>query len=91
LYGDWFPFANGFRLSAGIYLRNMEAKAEGRPTAAGTVRVNNTVVGYRTDDTLSGQVKFPTVAPYLGLGWGHHGAHTPELRGFCLRVDCGSK
>jgi len=86
LYGDWFPFANGFRLSAGVYLRSMEVKAEGRPTAAGTVRVNNTVVGYGTDDALSGRVKFPSVAPYLGLGWGHHGA---QEAGFGFVFDVG--
>jgi len=72
VYGDWFPFNNGFRLSVGLHARKLEVKAKARPNASGSVTINNTEVAYGSGDEASGRVKFPTVAPYLGIGWGHH-------------------
>jgi len=85
-YGDWFPFGNGFRLSGGLHVRKLQVDAEGRPNQAGTITINNTVVGYGPGDVVKGRVKFPTVAPYLGIGWGHHGK---QEAGFGFVFDLG--
>jgi len=37
-------------------------------------------------DTAHAKVKWPTVAPYLGIGWGHHASRGP---GFGFIADIG--
>ena len=70
LFGDWFPFSGGFRITGGVTFNNMKldllAKGNGQPITIG----NNT---YPTDSTdrLDVLIEFPKTTPYLGLGWGH--------------------
>jgi len=86
VYGDWFPFGTGFRFSGGLHLRDLQAQAQGRPQNHGVIVINNTRVGFDSGDTLTGQVKFPTAAPYLGIGWGYHDA---QSSGFGFVFDLG--
>jgi len=85
VYGDWFPFGNGFRISGGVHARKLQAQAQGRPNANGQIIIHNTTVKFDPTDTLTGRVKFPALAPYLGIGWGYHNAQKPGL-GFVLDV-----
>ncbi|MGO3742130.1 hypothetical protein [Kerstersia sp.] len=71
-YLDWFPFDSGFRLTAGLVVRDLKATADARPTDGGTVTIGDTTVAYGTDDHADARVRFPDVAPYIGLGWGHN-------------------
>jgi len=71
-YGDWFPFNNGFRLSGGLHLRQLHADARVHPVENGYVAIGSVRVPYTTEDAITGKVDFPDVAPYLGIGWGHH-------------------
>lgn len=62
---DYYPFASGFFLSAGLMLPDIEADVEGRPRSA-------TYQGYPTDalGTLHGTMTIADgVQPYAGLGW----------------------
>jgi len=86
VYGDVFPFGTGFRLSGGVHLRKLQAQAMGRPQNNGVIVIHNTRVGFDPGDTLTGRVKFPTVAPYLGIGWGYHDTQTS---GFGFVFDLG--
>jgi len=86
VYGDWFPFGTGFRFSGGLHLRKLQAQAQGRPQNNGVIVINNTRVGFDPDDTLTGRVKFPSMAPYLGIGWGYNDAQTS---GFGIVLDLG--
>jgi len=86
VYGDVFPFGTGFRLSGGLHIRNLQAQAQGRPQNNGQIVINNTRVDFDPGDTLTGRVKFPTVAPYLGIGWGYHDA---QASGFGFVLDLG--
>jgi len=86
VYGDWFPFGNGFRISAGMHMRKLHAQAQGRPTAPGVIVINNTRVAFDPEDNITGTIKFPTTAPYLGFGWGYNGAQTS---GFGIVIDLG--
>jgi len=86
-YGDWFPFGGSFRLSAGLHSRKLEVTADGRASQSGTISIGNVDVPYGGDaDTAHARVKWPTVAPYLGIGWGHHASRGP---GFGFIADIG--
>jgi len=86
-YGDWFPFGGSFRLSAGLHSRKLEVAADGRASQSGTITVGNVEVPYGGDtDTAHARVKWPTVAPYLGIGWGHH---VGRGKGFGFLADIG--
>ncbi|MET0332015.1 MAG: hypothetical protein ABW154_11370, partial [Dyella sp.] len=73
IYGDWFPLANGFRVTAGVV--NTNNKFSGHASgASGTVNINHvtySLAGESADISL----KFPSNSPYLGLGWGHNPSH----------------
>ncbi len=66
---DWHPFSGVFRVSAGAYWNGNEATAVGRPTG-GFYEINGTTYASAEIGSLNGQVDFPSVAPYLGLGFG---------------------
>lgn len=63
---DWHPWAQGFRISAGLYLnRNkLDLAAE----TSETVEINDRE--YSLSD-LGGKVEFNSLSPYLGLGYGN--------------------
>ena len=71
-YLDWFPFESGFRLSAGLGGRDTRVNGEARPGRSGSVKIGDTRVTYGEEDRATGRLKYPTIAPYLGLGWGHN-------------------
>ncbi len=63
---DWHPWAQGFRLSAGIYLN--KNKIDLTADLSPTVELNDRE--YTLSD-LGGTVDFNSLAPYLGLGYGN--------------------
>ena len=82
---DWHPFANGFRLTGGIYLNDNEIHVDG------TYRKDLVPDQYRQYAHLTdlahvkGTVDFNTVAPYAGLGWeSNHGK-----KGWGVAFDLG--
>lgn len=70
LFADWFPFANGFRITTGVTFNNMKldlvAKGNGQQMTIG----NNTFVS-DPNDRLNVKVEFPKTTPFLGIGYGH--------------------
>jgi len=86
LYGDWFPFGGSFRVTAGLHSRKLEASIVGRQDG-GSISIGGIDVGsgLNDDDTATGKVKWDSVAPYLGIGWGH-GNKKP---GFGFIADIG--
>jgi hypothetical protein len=86
VYTDWFPLNNGFRLTAGVGIRNTRDSARGWQdgnllTSAGTP-------AFTSDDYVDAQVKYPRFAPYLGIGWGHNVAQQTK-GGWGFIVDAG--
>ncbi|PWQ95539.1 hypothetical protein [Leucothrix arctica] len=72
LVGDYHPFSNGFRLSAGVYNNGNEFALSAKPTENNEFEINGN--SYSTDDTvesLDGLISFKSLAPYVGIGWGH--------------------
>lgn len=69
LYGDYFLGA-GFRLTGGALFGTR--KASGNAVASnGTITINGTTYP-AAGESVEAEVKFPSAAPYLGVGYGHH-------------------
>jgi hypothetical protein len=66
---DWYPFDNKFHLSAGIVLNRTEVDLDGRYN--GTVTIGDRTYTAEEIGTLSGDLSFRDVAPYIGIGWGN--------------------
>lgn len=83
---DLHPFGGVFRLSAGIAYNGtrIEGAAD---TTSGTLVLNG--VTYNTSDlgSVTGEVHFRKVAPYVGLGWGYAARGTT---GFFFTSDFGA-
>jgi hypothetical protein len=70
-YADWFPFDSGFRFTVGVSVRDTRADIEARSNIEGTITVGDFSIPFRSEDEARAQVKLPSVAPYVGIGWGH--------------------
>lgn len=83
LLADYFPFSgSGFRLSAGAVVGN--DKLSGQATGqSGTVTINGNQYS-AAGQSLNVSAKFPTVRPYVGIGYGHHAD-----KGLSFFVDLG--
>jgi len=74
---DLYPGRRGsFHVTGGIMTNPVTVSATGQPTVSGTFTLNGHT--YNTSDVgvLTGEAKYPGVAPYVGLGFG-----TPARRG----------
>jgi len=87
IIGDFHPYKNGFRLSAGLTHNGNEFSLSAKPTGTETVNINGT--NYTAADgieSLNGAIDFKSIAPYLGVGWGH----APNSRkGWSFDADLG--
>jgi hypothetical protein len=68
---DWYPLKGGFRTSVGIVSNGNKATLTATPSANGMYVFNSNQYNTSSVDSFTGQVKFNSVAPYLGLGWGN--------------------
>jgi len=83
LYADWHPFAGGFRLVGGLTANDI--RADLNSVGSGTATINGISVNMN-GQTFNVSVKYPSTAPYLGLGWGHRG---DGARGLGFYSDIG--
>ena len=81
---DWFPTRNDFRLTAGVFAGDTRLNGSSNG-AAGTTYTLNGQTYSAAGESLSLRVKWPTVLPYLGVGWGHGQAS----RGLGFFADAG--
>lgn len=90
LLADWHPWNGRFRVSFGSFFNNSEATVITRcnnealvpgteSCEFGNSRFSPTLLG-----EITTEVDFDTVAPYLGIGWGHQ-----AKSGFALNADLG--
>ncbi len=66
---DYHPFANGFRLTAGLLYNSNSLDVTAKPKA-GTYTINDVKYSASAIESVSGEVTFNSIAPYIGLGWG---------------------
>ena len=66
---DWYPFDDKFHISGGVVFNETDVNVDSRYD--GTVEIDG--VTYTGDEvgTLSGNLDFNNVAPYIGIGWGN--------------------
>src|SRR3989475_12188135 len=83
LVGDWFPFANNFRISAGAMLNRNKFSMKGLPTG-GTFTINGTTYPASDVGSFDATVDFNKGAPYFGIGYGR-----PINSGLSLTFDLG--
>ncbi len=69
-YLDWFV-AGGFRLTGGTIIGDRKVHGTAR-SSGNTITLNGVVYPVAAGDGLDFDAKFPTVTPYLGVGFGHH-------------------
>ena len=82
--GDWFPFGGSFRLTGGLssnqYKVTLDATGEN-----GSLTIGDRTYTTTAADGLKVEVKFPSVTPYLGIGWGHQ-----SVSGWRFGADIGA-
>lgn len=83
---DWHPWHNGFRMTAGAIYNDNVVNAIGIPNRIATFSFNNETFNTTQIGKLVGQLDFPTLAPYIGIGWQ---THDPAERGWSISSDLG--
>jgi len=88
VYGDFFPFPHSYvplHLTAGLIFGGDEldgtAESEG-----GQYTINGVTVNAPAGESIKANIKWPSVRPYLGIGFGHN----PDAKaGFSAAFDVG--
>ena len=83
LMGDWFPFANNFRISLGAMFNGNKFSLKGLPTGPGYT-INGTFYPASDVGSFDAAVDFNKAAPYFGIGYGR-----PINSGLSLIFDLG--
>jgi hypothetical protein len=83
VFYDWF-LGDTFRLSGGALIGTRKLDGTGKPSG-GTITING-VAYSAAGESLSLDARFPTVSPYIGLGWGHR----QGARGAGFYADLGT-
>src|SRR5713101_6904983 len=83
LLGDWFPFANNFRISLGAMFNGNKFSLKGQPTG-GFFTINGNQYNTAQVGSLDAAVDFNKAAPYFGIGYGR-----PINSGLSLIFDLG--
>jgi len=83
LLGDWFPFANNFRVSAGAMFNGNKFALNGKPSGPGYT-INGTFYPAAQVGSFDAAVDFNKAAPYFGIGYGR-----PINSGLSLIFDLG--
>jgi hypothetical protein len=82
VYADWHPFDNGFHLTGGALIGNDKLSGDAQATN-GNIEINNHSYS-AAGQSLHASLNFPTVRPYVGLGYGH-----AQSTGFGFYADLG--
>lgn len=70
-FADYFPWRNGFRLTAGLTFNQIKISLNANPNSGLTQSIGDKNVVLSSGDYFNVAVKVPGVTPFLGLGYGH--------------------
>ncbi len=71
ILADWYPFHGAFHLTAGGWYNNNKITLTGVPNSGSTYTINGNTYSASQVGSLTGQMKFKTFDPYVGIGWGN--------------------
>jgi hypothetical protein len=87
ILADLYPIDDsGFRVSGGLYIANHKAEIDGRGSA-GSYNFNGHSYTTAQVGRLTGETKYQSVAPYIGIGWDSK----PSNSGWRFVSDLGVK
>ena len=66
---DWFPSENGFRITGGLLVSQNSLDLDAQTTA--TYEIGDTTYTAAQVGSLTGELDFNDVCPYIGFGWGN--------------------
>lgn len=84
LLGDWHPFGGWFRVTAGAFYNDNKFSLTGQ-SSGGTYTFNGVTYTAAQAGTVTANVSFNSLAPYLGIGWGNDS----DSAGLHLTSDVG--
>jgi hypothetical protein len=85
LFGDYYPFGSGFRVTGGLLAQNNRFSVTSKPSSGGTYTIDNQSFSANDVGNLTGEFKYAnSIAPYLGIGFGK-----PSNEGFGFNADLG--
>lgn len=70
LMADYHPWAESFRVTAGLLFNGNEISVTAKPSGNKTYTINHVDYPASAIDSLQGEVSFTKLAPYFGIGWG---------------------
>ena len=82
---DWYPFSGSFRATFGLVANGNKATLSAVPTG-GSYTFNGATYTASEVGSYTGEMKFNSTAPYLGIGWGNPVA---KGKGFGFVTDIG--
>jgi hypothetical protein len=83
---DWHPGGGWFRMSGGIVLNDDKATLDAVPSSSATFTFNGNQHAASEVGSATGSVKFNSVAPYAGIGFGNPVGKTA---GWSFSTDLG--
>ena len=88
VFADWFAFGGGFRFTGGATFQNarLDLTADG---AGQSFDIGGQTVVLAPGDRFDVRIKYPSVMPYLGIGYGHQPSGTGWGSVFDLGVSIG--
>jgi hypothetical protein len=88
LFADFFPAAAWFpvHFTAGAVFGGDQISGDAKVNENGTITINGVPVTPTNGETVNAKLKWPTVRPYLGFGFGHSTVGKP---GFSFAADFG--
>jgi len=86
LYADFHPFDSSFHISTGLNIKPSNITL-GANTNNGLVTVNGQTYSLSGPQSLNANISFPTLMPYVGLGWGFE--RVSSSTGLSFNTDLG--
>lgn len=86
LMADYHPWADSFRITAGVLYNNNKIAVTAEPDSRNMYEINDINYPASAIDSITGEIDFNRMVPYLGIGWG---VHPTSNHRWSLNVDLG--
>lgn len=83
---DWHPFAGNFRVSGGLYYRDLDVSLKAKAKGNKTYEIGDYTFNAGELGEVKGKAEWDKFAPYLGIGYG---STASEDSGFSFDFDLG--